>query len=91
MHPLLSLEMTTPENNSIHWTLVVSYARKSASLVVAVLGRMQLALHATRRTSHGASRLVQAMNVYLVSYNPDMLRRGIVGIECLWAYDYGHA
>ena len=33
------------------------YARKSASL--AVLSRMQLTLHATRPTPHGASRLVQ--------------------------------
>ena len=32
----------------------------------AVLGRMQFALHATRRTPHGASRLVQAMSAWLV-------------------------
>ena len=34
--------------------------------LLAVLGRMQLILHATRRTPHGASRLVQAMSTWLV-------------------------
>ena len=32
----------------------------------AVLGRMQLTLHATRRTPHGAPRLVRAMSAWLV-------------------------
>ena len=32
----------------------------------AVFGRMQFTLHATRRTPHGASRLVQAMSAWLV-------------------------
>ena len=32
----------------------------------AVLGRMQFTLHATRRTPHGGSRLVQAMCAWLV-------------------------
>ena len=36
---------------------------------------MQLTLRATRRTPHGASRLVQAMSVW--SMKPDMLRPGI--------------
>ena len=36
----------------------------------AVLGRMQLTLHATRGTPHGASRLVQATNVCLAGENP---------------------
>ena len=40
------------------------YARKSASQ--AVLSRMQLTLHATRRTPHGASRLVLAMSPWSV-------------------------
>ena len=40
------------------------YAGKSDSQ--AVLSRMQLALHATRRTPHGASRLVQAMSAWSV-------------------------
>ena len=39
--------------------------RKSASQVV--LSRMQLTLHATRRTPHGASRLVRAMSAWLVT------------------------
>ena len=36
------------------------------SVLRAVLGRMQFTLHATRRTLHGASRLVQAMSAWLV-------------------------
>ena len=36
------------------------------SVLRAVLGRMQFTLHATRRTPHGASRLVQAMPAWLV-------------------------
>ena len=36
------------------------------SLPGAVLGRMQFTLHATHRTPHGASRLVQAMSAWLV-------------------------
>ena len=41
-----------------------SNARQSASQ--AVPSRMQLTLHATRRTSHGASRLVVAMSAWSV-------------------------
>ena len=41
-----------------------SYARNSAAQ--AVLSRMQLTLHATRRTPHGASRLVLAMSAWSV-------------------------
>ena len=37
------------------------------SVLRAVLGRMQFTLHATRRTPHGASRLVQAMSAWLVN------------------------
>ena len=40
------------------------HARKSAWR--AVLSRMQLTHHATRRTSHGASRLVQVMSAWSV-------------------------
>ena len=36
------------------------------SVLRAVLGRMQFTLHASRRTPHGASRLVQAMSPWLV-------------------------
>ena len=36
------------------------------SVLRAVLARMQLTLHANRRTPHGASRLVQAMPAWLV-------------------------
>ena len=45
----------------------------------AVLRRMQLSLNATRRTPHGASRLMLAMSVW--SVKPDVLRPGIVGIR----------
>ena len=40
------------------------YARKSASQ--AILSRMKLTLHATRRTPHGASRMVLAMSAWSV-------------------------
>ena len=53
------------------------YARKSAS--EAVLSRMQLTLHATCPTAHGASRLVQATSAW--SVKPDVLRTGIVGVR----------
>ena len=35
------------------------------SVFLAVFGRMQFTLHATRRTPHGASRLGQAMSAWL--------------------------
>ena len=56
----------------------------------AVLGRMQFALHATRRTPHGASRLVQAMSAWLVK--PDVFGSGVVGLRgSMVIHDYGHA
>ena len=45
-------------------SLKLSSTRKSASQ--AALGRMKLTFHATRRTPHGASRLVQGMSAWLV-------------------------
>ena len=59
-YPLTSLEVTTQENKSIHSTL--PSIRKSASK--AVLSRMQLTLHASCPTPHGASRLAQAMSAW---------------------------
>ena len=61
--PLLSLEVATPARKSINSTLS-SICKKSASK--AILGRMQLILHATRRTPHGALRLVLAMSAWSV-------------------------
>ena len=58
------------------------YARKSASQ--AVLSRMQLTLHATRRTPHGASRLVLAMSAWSVKTRRAPSRR------CRGARVYGH-
>ena len=54
------------------------------SVLRVVLERMQLTFHATRRTSHGASRLVQAMSAWLVKTRraPSRYRRG--------ARIYGH-
>ena len=40
----------------------------------AVLARMQFALHAIRRTLHGASRLEQAMSAWLVKTRRDPSR-----------------
>ena len=46
------------------------------SVLRAVLGRMQFTLHATRRTTHGASRLVQAMSAWLVKTRRAPSRHG---------------
>ena len=47
---------------------------------------MQLTLHATRRTPHGASRLVQAMSAWLVK-----IRRAPSGIVGMRGFNsYGH-
>ena len=78
MHPrggyivslMLSLEVATPENKEMNSKLPSNMqekthkARKSASKVV--LSRMQLTLHATRRTPHGDSRLVHAVFTWSV-------------------------
>ena len=57
--------------------LKLSSMRKSAS--PAVLSRMQLTLHATRRTPHDASRLVQALSAW--SMKTRVLCPGIVGMR----------
>ena len=49
----------------------------SASRVL--LSRVQLTLHATRRTPYGASRLVHAVSAW--SVKPDVLCLGIVGMR----------
>ena len=61
--PLLSLEVATAQNKSIHPTL--SSIRNKVRLKSGV-SRMQLTLHATRLTAHGASRLVQAISAWSV-------------------------
>ena len=51
---------------------------------------MQLTLHATRPTPHGASRLVQATCAW--SVKPGALDPGIVGMRgSIVTHDYGHA
>ena len=45
------------------------------SVLRAVLGRIQFTLHATCRTPHGASRLVQAMSAWLVKTRRGPSRR----------------
>ena len=57
----------------------------------AVLGRMQLNLHATRQTPHGDSRLVQAMPTWSVKPLHAPSRHCTWGCEGLWPYDYAHA
>ena len=69
--PLLFLEVATPENKSMPWT--VSSIQKFASNVV--LSRMQLTLHATRRTPRGTSRLVLAMSTWSVKARRPPSRR----------------
>ena len=48
---------------------------------------MQLTLHATRRTHHGASRLV--IDCEPGPAKPGVLRPGFVGTRGQWSYDYG--
>ena len=64
---------------------------KSASQ--AVLSRMQLTFHATRRTPPNTSRrfVLGASNVCLVGENPTCSVPASLGCEGLWSYDYGHA
>ena len=62
------------------------YARKSASK--AVLSRIQLTLHATRPTPHGASRLVLAMSAWSVKTRRAPSRH-CRGARVLRSYDYG--
>ena len=57
---------------------------RSKSASQAVLSRMQLTLHAARRTSHGASRLVQPMPVRSVKTRRALSR------HCRDATVYGH-
>ena len=82
--PMAVFRVATPENKvyligaAIHKQ--ESRRKVPKSVLRAVLGRTQLALHATRRTPHGASRLVQALFAWLVK-KPDVLRPGIEGMR----------
>ena len=69
------LEMATPENKSIHSTLscICQQVRLTSGR-----SRMQVTLHATRRISHGASRLVLAMSAWSVKI-PTYFVLGVVG------------
>ena len=65
------------------------YARKSASQ--AVLGRMRLTVHATRRTPHGASRLVLAVSAWRVKTRRAPSRRCRDARAIRWSCEYGRA
>ena len=61
--PIAVSGVATPENQ-VQLIGTVTHNQESMhkvpkSVLRAVLGRMQFTLHATRRTPHGASRLVQ--------------------------------
>ena len=77
--PPLSV-VTTPQKQTNAFKAVIrtqgstQKVPKPASQVVH--GRMQLTPHATRRTPHGASRLVSAMYAW-----SDVLRPGIAGVR----------
>ena len=67
--PTVVSGVATPDKVT-HWRCH-PYARRNRhkvpkSVLRAGLGRMQFTLHGTRRTPHGASRLVQAMSAWLV-------------------------
>ena len=61
---IVTLEVVTPKKAKKLIRRCHPYARKSASQ--AILSRMQLTYHATRRIPHGASRLVLAMPAWSV-------------------------
>ena len=63
---LLSLQVATPENKSVQWTMPSICKPASKRILVIV----QLTLHATRRTPQGASRLVLAMLAWSVKSRP---------------------
>ena len=69
--PIAISGVVTPENK-VQLIGAVIHKQESrhnkvpGSILRAVLGRMQFTLHATRRTPHGASRLVQPMSAWLV-------------------------
>ena len=100
VYRLLPVEVATPENKSIHSTLhaVIQMRQKPAS-PAALSSRMQLTLHATSPTPHGASRLAegawrkeQAMSAWS-GKKTGVLRPGIVGMRGVYGhtYVYGHA
>ena len=84
VHPLLSLDVATSENK--YQVNVIPrchpHARKSA--LKEILSGMRLALHATRPSPHGASRLVQAMSAWSVK------TRRVSPRHCRYARFYGH-
>ena len=61
LHPSLPLEETTPGIESVGSTLSVIRMQERTPASQAVLSRMQLTLHPTRSTPHGASCLWRAM------------------------------
>ena len=82
LYPLLSPEVGTPENKRIHSTL--PSVCKRVRLKSVFFSRMQLTLHETHPTPHGASRLVQAMSAWSVK------TRRAPSRHCRDARVYGH-
>ena len=93
--PITVSGVATPENK-VKLIGAVIHTQESRhkvpkSVLRAVLGRTQFTLHSTRRTPHGASRLVQAMSVWLVKTRRAPSRPSRHSREGLWSYDYGQA
>ena len=95
--PIAVSGMATPENEVQLIGAVIreqeSRHKVPKSVLRAVLGRrMPFTLHATFRTRHGGSRLVQAMSVWLVKTRRAPSRHSRdARVEGLWSYDHGHA
>ena len=86
--PFLSLEVPFLEGKLTHWSCR-SYTCPPYELF---FPSMQLTLHVTRGTPHGASRLLQARSAWSAK------TRGTTSRQCKdatvvpqWASDYGHA
>ena len=96
VYPSLSLEVATQGNKLMHSKLSSKCkkvrTRWRSPLLQVFLSRMQLTLHATRRTPHSASRLVHAMPAWSVKTRRAPSRHiRDPGVIPLWSHDYAHA
>ena len=78
-YPLLSLEWPHQKTKKLIGAVIriqESRHKVPKSVLRGVLGRTRSTIHATRRTPHGASRLVQAMSAWLVKTRRTPSRHG---------------
>ena len=83
------LGVATPEHEPVQSTLVNHiHCKKSPPHKKRLFyGRMELTLHATRQTPHGACLALGAINVRLVGENGTCSVPALKGCEGLWTYN----